>query len=98
MFWSIVNHLQCEDSGVPVVAGHIAISSDGKLALSAQACTRDCLEAMRILQHTGERLMQGPGADISTNIKLVSVCMQALPKILTGVPTQSRISGLPVSA
>lgn len=83
---------------MPVVAGHIASTSDGKLALSAEACTRDYLEALRLLQQTGERLMQGIGANISTNIKLVSVCMQALPKILAGVPTQSCISSLPVGA
>ena len=78
-------HLQCEGSGVPVVAGYIKSSSNGRLAQSAQACTRDCLEALTTLQHTGERLMLGPGANIITNIKLVSVCMQALPKILAGV-------------
>lgn len=66
-------------------AGHLESLSDGRLALSAQARTAECVAALQTLQSTGKRLAQGPGAGIATNIKLVSVCMEALPKILAGV-------------
>ena len=67
------------------IAGHLDSMSDGRLALSAQARTAECLAALQSLQSTGTRLAQGPGAGIASNIKLVSVCMEALPKILAGV-------------
>ena len=76
--------VQVKESGVSMSAGYIETSSGGRLALSAQACTGPGLEALKNLQQTGQRLMQGPGANIVTNIKLVSACMQALPRILAG--------------
>ena len=78
------SHLRVKGSGVSIFAGYIETSSGGKLVLSAQACTESGLEALKTLQQTGKRLMQGPGASIVTNIKLVSACMQALPRILAG--------------
>ncbi len=37
------------------------------------------------LQETGQNLAGGAAADLSSNIALVSFCMEALPDMLTGV-------------
>ena len=56
------------------------------------------MDALRSLHSTGERLAQGPGASIRANIKLVSVCMQALPRILAGPSLHIPCLCPPVSA
>ena len=40
------------------------------------------------MQSEGQRLAQAAGADIAPNVKLMSICMEALPKILAGAPLQ----------
>ena len=44
----------------------------------------DTLAILGDLDGYGQRLADGPAAAIATNIKLVSVCMRALPNILAG--------------
>ncbi len=59
--------------------------ADGSAAATAAAVSEATAARMASIAETKLRLEQGPARDILSSITLVWACMEALPRIVTGV-------------
>lgn len=70
---------------IPILAGFIEpTGSAGEFRATAASDSAETKAAIANLEATGEALAAGSGKEIATNIKLVGVCVEALPGMLTG--------------
>ena len=65
-------------------AGFVKEAAPGTFAATAEAASTATLADLASLAETGDNLARGAARDIADNIRLVSVCMAALPDMLAG--------------
>ena len=69
-----------------MVAGYVEETGAGQYEGTAEVSSPAMEADLACLQETGRNLAGGAAADLSSNIALVSACMEALPGLLAGEP------------
>ncbi len=76
--------------------GFVSLGAGGKYTATDSIDSLETAAILKDLDGYGRRLGEGPAAAIATNMKLVSVCMRALPELLAG--SQPRLSNSDIYA
>ena len=77
--------MPCDDRGCHI-AGFLESNDRGTYTVTDRLFEAEVHQMLDDLDEYGRTLAEGPARDIASNIKLIAVCMQALPDLLTGGP------------